>query len=217
MYCRVVVPSTGIFEDLKVQVENRGNSQKIEGCWFDLSSFFLTLCLFLVFGPSAVYHGDRWWTIDFHFSSWRSDFFKGTITVWNWLTCRFMSIQSIPIIRKHPKTLDWLNKKAHTICMSRLGYFKTTDGCCTEKDKTVLLSCFPKIKSVLLTQHNAIHYTHKFNQGRLIPKWILDVIYTMFCHWSTAKDQDGGLWRLSNSFLGEDAHPNDIQHCRNHR
>lgn len=38
--CRVVVPSTGIFDDLKVQVENGGNSQKMEGCWFDLSSFF---------------------------------------------------------------------------------------------------------------------------------------------------------------------------------
>ena len=46
-----------------------------------------------------------------YFSFWRSDFFKGTMTVENWLTRRFMSIQTIPIIRKHPKTLEWLNKK----------------------------------------------------------------------------------------------------------
>jgi len=125
-----------------------------------------------------------------------------------------MSIHVHTVHTYNPKTSEnirTVDQKAHTLCMSRLGYFKTIDGCCTEKDETVvLLNWYPKMKSVPLTHNNTIHYTHKFNQGRLIPKWILDIIYTMFCHWSTAKDQDGGLRRLSNSFLGEDAHPKEI-------
>ena len=125
-----------------------------------------------------------------------------------------MSIHVHAVHTYNPKTSEnirTVDQKAHTLCMSRLGYFKTIDGCCTEKDETVvLLNWYAKKKSVPLTHNNTIHYTHKFNQGRLIPKWILDIIYTMFCHWSTAKDQDGGLRRLSNSFLGEDAHPKEI-------
>ena len=208
--CRVVVPSTGIFDDLKVQVENGGNSQKMEGCWFDLSSFFQPLCLFLVFGPSAVHHGDCCWTTEsFQFLAFR--LFQGHHDR------RELINTSIHVHTDHtysPKTSEnirMVEQKTHTICMSRLGYFKTIDGCWTEKDETVLLNWYPKMKSGTLTpkQYNTLHYTHKFNQGRLIPKWILDIIYTMFCHWCAAKDQDGGLRRLSNSFPGEDAHPKE--------